>query len=139
MKESSKDVTSCNVQKEKRLVGRPKIQQSVKILNEHDNESKRPSKHRKKQGAYQNWFQPHFWPQILDAMKKYGNNRTTLTFLQNVFKSPWVLSLYAKLIMSIMWEWLTKEGELKENYMEVAKHGTIVKNPKQNMPEFKES
>jgi hypothetical protein len=29
-----------------------------------------------------------------------------------------------------MWEWLTKEGELKENYMQVAYHGTIVKNPK---------
>jgi hypothetical protein len=71
-------------------------------------------------------------------MKKYGNNRTTLTFLQNAYKSLGMLSLYVKLIKSTMWEWLTKEGELKENYMEVAQHGTIVKNPKQNMPEFKE-
>jgi hypothetical protein len=29
-------------------------------------------------------------------------------------------SSYAKLTKSTMWEWFTKEGELKKNYMEVA-------------------
>jgi len=37
-----------------------------------------------------------------------------------------------------MWEWFTKEGELKENYMEANQHGTIVKIPKQNLPKLKE-
>ncbi len=37
-----------------------------------------------------------------------------------------------------MWEWFTKEGELKENYMEVAWRGTTMKIPKQNLLELKE-
>jgi hypothetical protein len=46
MKESNKDETSCSVQKEKHPVGRPKIQQNVRILNDHeikkeDNENKK--------------------------------------------------------------------------------------------------
>jgi hypothetical protein len=32
-------------------------------------------------GEYQNWFQPHLWPQILVAMKRYGSSKTTLAFL----------------------------------------------------------
>jgi hypothetical protein len=53
MRESNKDATSCSVQKEKHLVGKPRIQHSARILNKHeikkqDNESKRPSKRRKK-------------------------------------------------------------------------------------------
>jgi hypothetical protein len=62
MKKNNKNVTSCSVQKEKHLIGRPKIQhnvriqpkiqQNVRILSEHeiekgDNESKRPSKCKK--------------------------------------------------------------------------------------------
>jgi hypothetical protein len=35
-----------------------------------------------------------------------------------------------------MWEWFTKEGELKEIYMETTQHGTIVKSPKWNLLEF---
>jgi hypothetical protein len=53
MRESNKDATSCNVQKKKRPIGKPRIQHSGRILNEHeikkqDNESKRPSKRKKK-------------------------------------------------------------------------------------------
>jgi hypothetical protein len=53
VRESNKDATSCSKQKGKCPVGKLKIQHSVKILNEHkikkeDNESNRPSKHRKK-------------------------------------------------------------------------------------------
>jgi hypothetical protein len=32
-----------------------------------------------------------------------------------------------------MWEWFIKEGEMKENYMEVDQRGTIVKSPKWNL------
>jgi hypothetical protein len=53
-------------------------------------------------------------------VKKCGNNKTTLTFLYNVYKSLGMHGSYAKLIRSTIWEWLTKKGELKENYMEVA-------------------
>jgi hypothetical protein len=35
-----------------------------------------------------------------------------------------------------MWEWFTKDGVLKENYIQVAKCGTIMKNPKYNMLEL---
>jgi hypothetical protein len=57
MKESNKDATSCSVQKEKRPIGRPRIQHNVKILSDHEikkeeNESKRPFKCMKKQRAY---------------------------------------------------------------------------------------
>jgi hypothetical protein len=91
VKESNKDATSCNMQKGKCSMGKPKMQHNVNILSEHkikkeDNESNRPSKRRKKQGAHQNWFQPHFWPQILVVVKKYGNNKIVLTFMQNVYK-----------------------------------------------------
>ncbi len=37
-----------------------------------------------------------------------------------------------------MWEWFTKEGELKENYMEATQCGIEVKNPKQNLPKLEE-
>jgi hypothetical protein len=37
-----------------------------------------------------------------------------------------------------MWEWFTKEGVLKENYIQAIERRTIVKNPKQNMPKLKE-
>jgi hypothetical protein len=47
-----------------------------------------------------------------------------------------MFSPYAKLNKSIMWEWFTKEGELKENYMETTQHGTIVKSAKWNLLEF---
>jgi hypothetical protein len=106
------------MQHQKHLVGRPRIQHNVRILSDHeikkkDHESKRPSKCMKKRGAYQNWFQPHLWPQILAIVKKYGNNKIAFTFLQNAYKSPWLPSPYAKLTKSTMWEWFTKEGELK--------------------------
>ncbi len=104
---------------------KPKMQHNVNILNEHkikkeDNESNRPSKHKKKRGVHQNWFQPHLWPQILVVVKKYGNNKIVLTFMQNVCKSQGVFSFYAMLTMSTMWEWFTKESELEKNYMEDA-------------------
>jgi hypothetical protein len=35
-----------------------------------------------------------------------------------------------------MWEWFTKECDLKKNYMEAAQCGTIVKSPKWNMLEL---
>ncbi len=49
LKKSNKNATSCSVQKEKHLVGKPRIQHNVRILSEHqikkeDNESKKPSK-----------------------------------------------------------------------------------------------
>jgi hypothetical protein len=47
---------------------------------------------------------------ILVVVKKYGNNKIALTFLQNVYKSLGVPSPYAKLTKNIMWEWLTKES-----------------------------
>jgi hypothetical protein len=81
MRESNKDATSCNLQKEKHPIGRPKIQHNVRISSDHeikkkDHERKRPSKRMKG-----HWFQPHLWPQILAIVKKYGNNKTVLTFL----------------------------------------------------------
>jgi hypothetical protein len=45
---------------------------------------------------------------------------------------------YAKLTKNTMWEWFTKEGELKENYMEATQCGIEVKNPKQNLPKLEE-
>jgi hypothetical protein len=69
-------------------------------------------------------------------MEKHGNNNTTLTFLQNVYKSPRMFNSYAKLTKSTLWEWFTKEGELTENYMEATQCGTIVKSPKWNMLEL---
>jgi hypothetical protein len=36
-----------------------------------------------------------------------------------------------------MWEWFTK-GVLRKNYIKLAKCGTIVKNPKHNLPKFEE-
>jgi hypothetical protein len=35
-----------------------------------------------------------------------------------------------------MWEWFTKDGVWKENYIQVTKCGTIVQNPKYNMPKL---
>jgi hypothetical protein len=37
-----------------------------------------------------------------------------------------------------MWKWFLKDGVLKQNYIQVAKCGTIVKNPKYNMLELEE-
>jgi hypothetical protein len=59
MKENNNDATSCNVQKEKHPVGRPRIQHNVRTLSDHEvkkenHEKKRPFRHMKKQGAYQN-------------------------------------------------------------------------------------
>ncbi len=71
-------------------------------------------------------------------MKKYGNNKIVLTFLQNAYKSLGVPGPYAKLIRNTMWEWFTKEGELKENYMETTQHGTTMKTLKQNLPKLEE-
>ncbi len=47
-----------------------------------------------------------------------------------------MFSPYAKLTKNTMWEWFTKEDELKENYMEIAQRGTIVKSPKWNLLEL---
>jgi hypothetical protein len=49
-----------------------------------------------------------------------------------------MFSPYAKVPKSTMWEWFTKEGELKENYMEAAQRKTEVKNPKNNLPKLEE-
>ncbi len=53
MRESNKEATSCNVQKENYPLGKPRMQHSGRILSEHqikkqDDESKRPSKLKKK-------------------------------------------------------------------------------------------
>jgi hypothetical protein len=48
------------------------------------------------------------------------------------------LNPYAKLIREAMWEWFTKDGVLKENYIQTIERNTIVKNPKQNMPKLEE-
>ncbi len=69
---------------------------------------------------------------MLVVVKKYKNNKTIITFLQNVYKSLGVPSPYAKLTRSTMWEWFTKEGELKENYMEVNWRGKTMKISKEN-------
>jgi len=37
-----------------------------------------------------------------------------------------------------MWEWFTKDGVWRENYIQVVKCGTILKNPKYNMFELEE-
>ncbi len=124
VRESNKDAT-CSRKKREMPICKPKMQHNVNILSEHkikkeDNESNRPSKLKKKQGAHQNWFQPYLWSQILVVVKKYGNNKIVLTFMQNAYKSQRVFSLYAMLTMGTMWEWFTKESELKKNYMEDA-------------------
>jgi hypothetical protein len=54
----------------------------------------------------------------ISCIEKYENNKIILTFLYNAYKSLGVPSPYAKLTRSTMWEWFTKKGELKENYME---------------------
>jgi len=36
-----------------------------------------------------------------------------------------------------MWEWFTKNGVLKKNYIQAIECGTTKKNPKQNMFELK--
>ncbi len=79
-------------------------------------------------------------------MKKYGNNKIALTFLHNAYKSLGMNAYkslgmsgpYAKLIRNTMWEWFTKEGELKENYMETTQYGTVLKTLKQNLPKLEE-
>ncbi len=53
-----------------------------------------------------------------NCSEEYENNKIVLTFLHNVYKSLGVPNPYAKLTRNTMWEWFTKEGELKENYME---------------------
>jgi hypothetical protein len=35
-----------------------------------------------------------------------------------------------------LWEWFTKEGELKKNYMEVNQCGTTMKISKENSPKL---
>jgi hypothetical protein len=52
-------------------------------------------------------------PKILVAMKRYGNNKSALIFLQIVYKSPSVPSPYAKFTRETMWEWFIKDGVLK--------------------------
>ncbi len=47
-------------------------------------------------------------------------------------------SLYAKLTTGTMWEWFTKEGALKENYIIATQHKTSMKIPKQNLLELEE-
>ncbi len=49
-----------------------------------------------------------------------------------------MLRPYAKLTKNTMWEWFTKEGELKENYMEVAQRETKLKESKQNLLKLEE-
>jgi hypothetical protein len=46
-----------------------------------------------------------------------------------------VSSPYAKLIRGTMWEWFIK-GVLRKNYTKFAKCGTIMKNPKHNLPKL---
>jgi len=75
-------------------------------------------------------------PPILTTMKRYGNNKTTITFLQNPYKSPCVFSPYVKLTSGTMREWFTKDGMLKENYIQVMECETTKKDPKQNVIEF---
>ncbi len=78
------------------------------------------------------------WPQILLVVKRYGNNKSTLTFLQTLYKSLGVPNPYANLTRGTMWEWFTKDGVLKENYIQIKECRTIAKNPKQNMPKLEE-
>jgi hypothetical protein len=65
-------------------------------------------------------------------------NKVIPTFLYTIYKSLKILSPYAKLTSGTMWEWFTKDWVRKENYIQVAKCGTIVKNPKYNMPKLEE-
>jgi hypothetical protein len=69
-------------------------------------------------------------------MKRYGNNKSTLIFLQIVYRSLGIPSPYTKFIKGIIWEWFTKDGVLKKDYIQVVEHGIVVKNPKQNMHEL---
>ncbi len=64
-------------------------------------------------------------------MKRCGRNRSTFTFLQTLNKSSSALSPCARLTSGTMWEWFTKDGVLKENYIQATKSGTTKKNPKQ--------
>ncbi len=78
------------------------------------------------------------WPHILVALKSYGNNKSIFTFLQTPYKSPCIPNPYSKLTRGTMWEWFTKDGVLKENYIQATECRTIVKNPKQNMTKLEE-
>ncbi len=78
------------------------------------------------------------WPQILVAVKRYGNNKFVFTFLQTAYKSLDIPSPYAKLSRGTMWGWFTNNGVIKENYIRAIEHGTSMENPKKNMPKLEE-
>jgi hypothetical protein len=71
MRESgSNHAKSSIVQKEKQPIGKLRKQSNVRLFIEQEIkkraiESKRPSKHSKKRGGYQNWYPSHLWPPIL--------------------------------------------------------------------------
>ncbi len=62
--------------------------------------------------------------------EKIWNNKIILTFLQSPYKSPCIFSPYVKLTNGIMWEWFTKDGMLKEIYIQVVECETTKKYPK---------
>ncbi len=61
------------------------------------------------------------------SRKRYGNKQITFTLLQTIYKSLGVFNLYARLTNWTMWEWFTKDGALKENYIQPMEHGTTKK------------
>ncbi len=72
-------------------------------------------------------------------MKRYEKNKIALTFLQIIYKSPSIPNFYARLIKGMMGKWFTKDGVLKENYIQIVNCGTTMKNLRHNMYELKDN
>ncbi len=72
-------------------------------------------------------------------MKIYENNKTAPTFLQIIYNSPSIPNCHARLTKGTMGKWFTKDGVLKENYIQIVNCGTTMKNLKHNIYELKEN
>jgi hypothetical protein len=64
-------------------------------------------------------------------VKSYGNNKSGFSFLQTTYGSTSVHGPYARFISGTMWEWFTKYGVLKENYIQAMEHETTTKEKSQ--------
>jgi hypothetical protein len=66
-------------------------------------------------------------------VKKYSNNSQALHFLKIADKKPRIPNPHKKLGKASLWDWFTPNGELKPNYFQATKLGTIVKQNKRNL------
>jgi len=69
----------------------------------------------------------------MDAIKKYDNDSQALHFLKTTHKKHGIPSPYKKLRKASLWDWFTPNGDLKPNYIHLAKLGTTIKQNQQNL------